>query len=49
MYNDQAVLEDGIWRLWSVAIDEHYFQSAGYDGGWNKRVRITAERPSAAT
>jgi hypothetical protein len=35
MYNDQAVLEDGIWRLWSVAIDEHYFQSAGYDGGWS--------------
>jgi hypothetical protein len=35
MYNDQAVLEDGIWRLWSVAIDEHYFQSAGYAGGWS--------------
>jgi len=35
MYNDQAVLEDGIWRLWSVAIDEHYFQSAGYEGGWS--------------
>lgn len=35
MYNDQAVLEDGIWRLWSVAIDEHYFQSAGYSGGWS--------------
>lgn len=34
MYNDQAVLEDGIWRLWSVSIDEHYFTSAGYDGGW---------------
>src|SRR5690606_30918947 len=36
MYHDQAVLEDGIWRLWSVAIDEHYFTSAGYDGGWSK-------------
>lgn len=35
MYNDQAVLEDGIWRLWSVAIDEHYFTSAGYPGGWS--------------
>ncbi len=35
MYHDQAVLEDGIWRLWSVAIDEHYFQSAGYHGGWS--------------
>jgi hypothetical protein len=35
MYNDQAVLEDGVWRLWSVAIDEHYFSSAGYEGGWS--------------
>ncbi len=36
MYNDQAVLENGVWRLWSVAIDEHYFSSAGYSGGWSK-------------
>jgi len=35
MYNDQAVLEGGIWRLWSVAIDEPYFLSRGYDGGWS--------------
>ena len=35
MYNDQVVLEDGIWRFWHVAIDEHYFQSAGYEGGWS--------------
>ena len=35
MYNDQAVLENGIWRFWSVAIDEHYFSSAGYEGGWS--------------
>jgi hypothetical protein len=35
IYNDQVVLEDGIWRFWSVAIDEHYFQSAGYEGGWS--------------
>jgi hypothetical protein len=36
MYNDQAVLENGIWRFWSVAIDEHYLSSAGYAGGWAK-------------
>jgi hypothetical protein len=36
MYNDQAVLENGIWRFWSVAIDEHYLSSAGYAGGWSK-------------
>ncbi len=25
MYHDQVVLEDGVWRFWSVVIDEHYF------------------------
>src|SRR5262249_29048334 len=25
MYNDQAILENGSWKLWSVAIDEPYF------------------------
>lgn len=35
MYHDQAVLEDGSWKLWSVAIDEHYFSSPNYQGGWS--------------
>lgn len=32
--NDQAVLEDGIWRLWSLTIDEHYMTSANWREGW---------------
>ena len=32
--NDQAVLEDGVWKLWSVAIDEFYYRSATYAEGW---------------
>jgi hypothetical protein len=32
--NDQAVLEDGIWRLWSLTIDEPYFASPDWKGGW---------------
>jgi len=35
MYHDQAVLENGSWKLWSVAIDEHYFSSPNYQGGWS--------------
>jgi hypothetical protein len=35
MYHDQAVLENGCWKLWSVAIDEHYFSSPDYRGGWS--------------
>jgi len=35
MYHDQAVLENGCWKLWNVAIDEHYFTSPDYKGGWS--------------
>jgi hypothetical protein len=38
--NDQAVLEDGVWKLWSVAIDEFYLRSANYRNGW---VGVPAE------
>jgi len=33
--NDQAVLEDGIWRLWSLTIDEHYFYMPNWKAGWS--------------
>jgi hypothetical protein len=36
--NDQAVLEDGSWRLWSLTIDEHYFASPDWKGGWASAV-----------
>jgi len=35
MYNDQVVLEDGVWKLWSVNIDEFFFQTPSYEGGWS--------------
>ncbi|MXO67089.1 nuclear transport factor 2 family protein [Altererythrobacter endophyticus] len=33
--NDQAVLEDGIWRLWSLTIDEPYMTTDSWAGGWS--------------
>ena len=33
--NDQVVLEDGIWRLWTVTIDEPYFTMPNWQGGWS--------------
>src|SRR5215467_5559155 len=50
MYDDQVVLEDGVWKLWSVTIDEHYFSSPTYEGGWSSAkdpVPSTAPRPAA--
>jgi hypothetical protein len=44
MYNDQVVLEDGVWKLWSVNIDEFFYQSQGYEGGWT----AARETPPAA-
>jgi hypothetical protein len=44
MYHDQVVLEDGIWKFWSVAIDEHYFSSPTYEGGWSAAKDPTTPR-----
>jgi hypothetical protein len=46
MYHDQVVLENGIWRFWSVVIDEHYFSSPAYEGGWSA-AKLTKRQPPA--
>jgi hypothetical protein len=46
MYHDQVVLEDGVWKFWSVVIDEHYFSSPTYEGGWSSaKDPVTPRRP----
>jgi hypothetical protein len=52
MYNDQVVLEDGVWKLWSVNIDEFFYQSVSYEGGWSAAKdpapAAQAPRPAAS-
>ena len=50
MYQDQAVLEDGMWRLFNLALDEPYFTSAGWKGGWAavKPTPPAQKRPPSA-
>jgi hypothetical protein len=43
--NDQSVVENGIWRLWALEIDEHYMTSAGWQGGWSGVKPVGADRP----
>jgi hypothetical protein len=43
--NDQTVIENGIWRLWALEIDEHYMTSAGWKGGWSGVKPVGADRP----
>ena len=33
--NDQIVLEDGIWRMWSLTIDEPYMMTPNWQVGWS--------------
>ncbi|MBT2188220.1 nuclear transport factor 2 family protein [Sphingobium sp. H33] len=33
--NDQFVLEDGIWRMWTLTIDEPYMMMPDWQGGWS--------------
>jgi hypothetical protein len=51
MYHDQMVLEDGKWRLWSVTIDEFYWQSSSWEGGWSAATprNSSAPNPGGAT
>jgi hypothetical protein len=49
--NNQAVLEKGAWKLWSLTIDEPYF-SASFPYGWSRAIpprQPAAPRPAAAT
>lgn len=46
IYHDQIVLEDGKWRLWSVTIDEFYWQSSSWQDGWSKVIRRNTSQPS---
>lgn len=51
MYHDQMVLEDGRWKLWSITIDEFYWMSPNWAGGWaaaNPRSP-TAPNPAPST
>ncbi len=49
MYPDnQFVLEDGVWRMWNLSLDEPYFALVGgWKGGWSGVA--PPPRPPAAT
>jgi hypothetical protein len=47
--NDQVVLEDGVWRMWTLTIDEHYFSSPNWQDGWAAaKEPPPGERPPAS-
>ncbi|KAH6663480.1 hypothetical protein B0J14DRAFT_256881 [Halenospora varia] len=46
MYHDQVVLEDGKWKLWSITIDEFYWQSKDWVGGWAAAIPRNSSAPN---
>ncbi|KAF2833436.1 hypothetical protein CC86DRAFT_365338 [Ophiobolus disseminans] len=46
IYHDQVVLEDGKWRLWSVTIDEFYWQSSSWKEGWSNAKPRNGSAPN---
>jgi hypothetical protein len=45
MYPDnQFVLEDGVWRIWNLSLDEPYFSMpAGWAGGWSAKPKARGQ------
>jgi hypothetical protein len=49
MYDDQYVLEDGIWRIWELTLDEPYINPVAWkDGVWAKSKDPLPPPPGAA-
>ena len=49
MYHDQMVLEGGVWKMWNLSLDEPYFFSVDWKGGWSAAKDPVAQatpRPS---
>ncbi|MET7401059.1 nuclear transport factor 2 family protein [Dactylosporangium sp. NPDC005572] len=34
-YHDSFVVENGVWKLWSLTVDEHYWTMTNWAGGWS--------------
>ena len=48
VYHDQTNLEDGVWRLWSVTIDEFYWTVSRWAEGWAGVRPRAADAPNPA-
>ncbi|MEO6153902.1 MAG: nuclear transport factor 2 family protein [Croceibacterium sp.] len=47
MYHDQFVLEDGVWKMWNLSLDEPYMSNVAWKVGW-ARAKDPTVVPTAA-
>jgi hypothetical protein len=45
--DDHLILEDGIWRLWNLSLDEPYFSMPDWKSGWSGAKDRPAGPPAA--
>jgi hypothetical protein len=49
MYHDRYILEDGVWRIWELTLDEPYITPVAWkDGVWAKSKDPVRRPPAAA-
>ena len=48
MYHDQYVLEDGIWRIWELTLDEPYINPVAWNDGVWAKSKDPEPRPARA-
>jgi hypothetical protein len=46
--DDHLILDDGIWRLWNLSLDEPYFEMPNWEGGWAAAKDRAPAPPRAA-
>ena len=49
--DDHLILEEGVWRLWNLSLDEPYFEMPNWKGGWSaaRDKESVAQMPRADT
>jgi hypothetical protein len=48
MYHDRYVLEDGVWRIWELTLDEPYITPVAWKDGVCAKSKDPAPRPAGA-
>ena len=47
-YHDSFVVENGVWQLWSLTVDEHYWTMTNWTGGWSAANPRSPTAPNPA-
>jgi SnoaL-like domain len=49
MYSDQFALENGVWKIWSLGIDQYYLDMPNWKVGWAYPIPVSLPSNSSIT